>query len=79
MLTNRDTFKYWFKVGELKVHCGITINLEIREHQHRNSGKITSHNGTRHHWSDGRIEQVGYRTTHERALMWLEEKANQNE
>ncbi len=38
----RDTYKYWFKIGNLKVHCGITNDLVRREQEHRNSGRYTT-------------------------------------
>lgn len=53
----RDTYKYWFKVGSLKVHCGITNNLHTRENQHRNSGRYTNYNDSRYYWSEGHIAQ----------------------
>ena len=66
----RDTYKYWFKVSNLKVHCGITNNLTVRENQHKNSGRYTVHNGVRHYWSNGHIVQEGNITTREAAMEW---------
>lgn len=66
----RDTYKYWFKVGNLKVHCGITDNLERRERQHRNSGRYTVYNGGRYYWKDGHIVQEGNITTRAAAMEW---------
>ncbi|WP_299278370.1 hypothetical protein [uncultured Psychroserpens sp.] len=66
----RDTYKYVFKVGNLKVHCGITNTLRIREQQHRNSGRYTVYNGSRYYWSNGHITQVGNVTTRQAAMEW---------
>jgi len=66
----RDTYKYVFKVGNLQVHCGITNNLAVRENQHKNSGRYTVHNNTRHYWSNGHIIQVGMPVTRESAMEW---------
>lgn len=73
LLSKRDTYKYWFKVGNLQVHCGITNDLEVREIQHRNSGKYTMHNDTSHYWSDGHIVQEGSMTTRDTAMAWEKE------
>ncbi|MCE4564111.1 hypothetical protein INQ51_07290 [Maribellus sp. CM-23] len=66
----RDTYKYWFKVGNLKVHCGITDNLLRRESEHKNSGRYTTYNGLRYYWQNGHIVQVGNITTKEAAMEW---------
>jgi len=66
----RDTYKYWFKVGNIKVHCGITDDLARREREHQNSGKYTLYNGQRYYWSEGHIVQEGNITTREAALEW---------
>ena len=67
----RDTYKYWFKVGNLKVHCGSTDNLSRREIQHKNSGKYnTTPSGQRAYWKDGHIVQEGNITTKKAALDW---------
>lgn len=66
----RDTYKYWFKVGNLRVHCGITNDLNRRENEHQNSGRYTLYGGKRHYWSDGHIVQEGLRTTRSAALLW---------
>ena len=70
MVKKRDTYKYWFKIGNLKVHCGITNNLSRREIEHRNSGRYTILNGQRYYWRDGRIVQEGNITTREAAMEW---------
>jgi predicted GIY-YIG superfamily endonuclease len=66
----RDTYKYWFKVGNLKVKCGITDDLSRREREHQNSGRYTVFNGARYYWSEGHIYQEGNITTRESALEW---------
>lgn len=66
----RDTYKYYFKVGNLIVHGGITNNLEKRENEHRNSGKYSVYNGMRFYWSEGHIAQVGEVVTRESGLKW---------
>lgn len=68
--TYSDTFKYWFKIGNLRVKCGITNDLARREREHQNSGRYTTHNGTRYYWSNGRIVQDGMPVTRESALQW---------
>ena len=75
----RDTYKYWFKVRNLKVHCGITDNLQRREGEHRRSNRYTVHNGVRYYWSNGHIVQEGNITTKEAALLWERQNGcNQN-
>ncbi len=66
----RDTYKYWFKIGNLKVHCGITNNLRRREIEHQNSGRYKDNNGKRYYWKDGHIVQEGNITTREAAMQW---------
>jgi AraC-like DNA-binding protein len=58
--SSRDTYRYEFKVGNKIVHSGITIDLERRETEHQRR------------WPNGRIKQVGYRTTAEAARKWKE-------
>lgn len=70
----KDTYKYYFKIGNLRVHCGITNNLSRRENEHRNSGRYTTYNGKRYYWTNGHILQVGYITTRQSAMIW--ERAN---
>jgi len=65
-----DTYKYWFKVVNLKVHCGITNDLQRREQEHINSGRYTVHNGIRYYWSNGHIVQESYKTTRQAAMDW---------
>lgn len=55
----RDTYKYHFKLRNRIIHTGITNDLAVREAKHR-----------RRSGADGRIEQVGRRTTREAALEW---------
>lgn len=67
----RDTYKYWFKIGNAKVHCGITNDLDRRELEHKNSGKYyTDSRGNRISWKKGHIVQEGYITTKEAAMDW---------
>lgn len=66
----RDTFKYWFKVGNLKVHCRITNDLARGEQQHKNSGRYTVYDGKRYYWKDGHIVQEGHITTRLAAIEW---------
>ena len=66
----RDTYKYYFKVGNLIVHGGITNDLARRELEHKNSGRSTSRDSKRHYWSHGHIVQVGNITTRDAALDW---------
>lgn len=76
-----NTYKYYFKVGSVIVHGGITDDLQRREREHQNSGSWSAHNGNRLYWSNGHIVQVGNRTTREAALRWERENgfgANQD-
>ncbi len=57
----RDTYKYYFKVGNKIVHAGITNDLNRREAEHKLK------------WPRGHIYQVGIRTTREAALQWESE------
>ena len=61
-MANRDTYKYYFKVGSKIVHGGITGDLERREVEHQQE------------WPTGHITQVGRRTTEEPAREWEKEK-----
>ena len=65
MSTNRDTYKYYFKIGNKIVHVGITIDIDSREKDHKNKPG----------WSKGHIKQVGLRTTREAAIEWEREQA----
>ncbi|MBC8403286.1 MAG: hypothetical protein H8E14_17510 [Candidatus Marinimicrobia bacterium] len=58
----RDTYKYYFKIGNKIVHGGITNDLERREQEHQQE------------WPNGHIKKVGNITTHEAALDWEKEK-----
>jgi hypothetical protein len=68
-----DTYKYWFKVDHVKVHMGITNNLEEIELQHLHSGQCSIYEGRHYHWKNGRIVQVGEATTKEVAMHWERE------
>lgn len=61
-MANRNTYKYYFKVGNKIVHKGITDDLERREQEHQAR------------WTKGHIKQVGYITTEEAAREWEEEQ-----
>lgn len=54
----RNTYKYYFKVGNKIVHGGITKDLRRRELEHQQE------------WPKGHIVQVGRRTTEETARKW---------
>ena len=60
MPTDRDTYKYHFKVGNRIVHTGITNDIDRREGEHKNEPQ----------WDTGHIVQVGVRTTREASLEW---------
>lgn len=64
MSENRDTYKYWLKVGNKVVHIGITKNLEHRELQHRRD------------WPGSKIYVLGHRTTEEAARKWEREQVS---
>jgi hypothetical protein len=57
-MVKRDTFKYDFKRVNKIVHSGITIDLDRRESELKQS------------WPGGHIVQVGRRTTVEAARDW---------
>ena len=65
MSTNRNTYKYHFKIGSQIVHTGIAIDIESCERDHKNKPG----------WSKGHIKQVGRRTTRRAALEWGWEQA----
>ncbi len=69
----RDTYKYHFKIGNLKVHCGITYNLNVRENQHKNSGRYSVYKDKRYYWKNGHIVQIGSITTRKSAMDWERE------
>ena len=59
-MSDRDTYKYNFKLVNKIVHTGITNDLDRREREHqRKSG-----------WESGHITKVGNRTTPEAAKSW---------
>lgn len=71
MMEKRDTYKYHFKVGNKIVHGGMTNRTLIeRQGEHQRSGKISTSEGKKYHWSKGHIVQVGIRTTRSAALKW---------
>jgi len=62
-MAKRDTYKYYFKMGNKIVHGGITNDLERREQEHKQK------------WSSkGHITQVGRCTTEEAAREWGKKK-----
>jgi len=61
-MTNRDTYKYDFKIGQKIVHSGITNDLDRRE------GELEQK------WPGGHIAQVGRKTTEEAARGWEKTK-----
>lgn len=61
-MSNRDTYKYDFKVGHKIIHSGITNDLDRREQEHQQR------------WPKGHIVQVGRATTEEAARAWEETK-----
>ena len=61
-MSNRDTYKYHFKIGNKIVHGGITNDLDRREAEHQQK------------WSKGHIKQVGRATTEEAARQWEKDK-----
>jgi hypothetical protein len=62
MASSRDTYKYYFKVGNKIVHAGITVDLNRREYEHLQR------------WTNGHICQVGNCTTEEAARDWEAEQ-----
>ena len=64
MAKPRDTFRYYFKLGNKIVHGGITKDLARREQEHQQ----------KRGWSKGHIVQVGLRTTEETARDWEKDK-----
>ena len=62
MAEERDTYKYYFKIGNKILHGGITNDLERREQEHQEK------------WSKGHITQVGRKTTEDAAREWEKKK-----
>jgi predicted GIY-YIG superfamily endonuclease len=61
-MSNRNWYKYDYKVGNKIRHSGITRDLERREEEHQQR------------WTGGHIVQVGRATTREAALEWEDTK-----
>lgn len=59
----KDVYKYYFKVGDLIVHRGITKDPERREKEHQLE------------YPEGHIKQVGRCTTEEAAREWEKHEA----
>ena len=60
-MSDRDTIKYHFKIGNTIVHRGITNDLDRRGDEHEQE------------WPNGHITPVGRRTTRDAALKWERE------
>ena len=58
----RNTYKYYFKVGNKIMHGGMTDDIDRRGQEHKQE------------WPRGHIVQVGRRTTEEAARKWEKEK-----
>lgn len=67
MPTYRDTYQYYFKMGNKIVHVGITYNPEISEAELKQRPGL----------SKGHIKEIGFRTTRENAVAWLREQTRQ--
>ncbi len=67
MGTNRDAYKYYFKLGNKIVLIGITEDIDRRAAEHKREPG----------WSKGHIKQIGLRTTREAAFEWEREQARQ--
>ena len=59
-MSNRNIYKYHYKIGNKIIESGITNDLERREQEHQ-----------RQH-PEGHIKQVGRRTTEDAARKWEE-------
>lgn len=57
-MSNRDTYKYHFKIGNKIIKSGITNDFERRESEHQRENP------------KGHITQVGRRTTKNAAREW---------
>jgi len=64
MPTYRDTYQYYFKMGNKIVHAGITHDPDFSE------AKMKQRPGG----SKGHIKEIGCRTTVENANAWLQEQ-----
>ncbi|GAG07593.1 unnamed protein product [marine sediment metagenome] len=62
MAKRRDTYKYYYKVGNTIVHGGITQDLERRDQEHQRK------------WPKGHIYQVGRCTTEDAARRWEKDR-----
>jgi len=67
-----DTYKYWFKIGSLKVHCGVSSNLKKSEWCCKLSRRYTIHEGKRYYWKLGYIVQEGPPCSLQEAEEWEE-------
>lgn len=63
-MSNRNTYKYYFKDKNRIVHVGVTNDLDRRENEHQRISGLPN----------GHIVQVGRRTTRDAALAWEDEQ-----
>ena len=61
-MSNRNWYKYDFKIGNKIKHSGITTDKDRRESEHQQR------------WPGGHLTQVGRATTEEAARKWEETK-----
>ena len=61
-MSNRDTYKYHYKIGNKILKSGITDDLDRREGEHQQDHP------------KGHITQVGHRTTEDAARDWEEKQ-----
>ncbi|WP_424947160.1 hypothetical protein [Candidatus Spongiihabitans sp.] len=60
MPTYRDTYRYYFKIGNKIVYAGLTNDIDRREVEHQ----------SKRGWGKGHIKQVGQRTRYDVAREW---------
>ncbi|MDD9857620.1 MAG: GIY-YIG nuclease family protein [Gammaproteobacteria bacterium] len=67
MPTYRDTYQYYFKMGNKIVHVGITYNPDFSEAELKQMPGL----------GKGHIKEIGFRTTYDIANAWLQEQIRQ--